>query len=923
MKKLILFFILFFFIFNNTFSNEVDSNNEIRSNVISIKDFLNKERWDLDYIDYNYDTVKFDQENEIIDILITVKDKDWTIINWYNWIIDIEPIIFWNDFIFWEIPKSVEVINWEWILKIPVTQDNKNLSLQNSGLWLILTSQNKDAFWNILTFAWWWNFINVDDYINLLKLDQENNIIDNTTQTNLDQYEYTLYNPERPNIYWNKWFEINENWEFIIEFDKDYYEKLLKVYWWQWILWFDKNSKYEINLNYNIQEKWNSVFITILKDSSIIDIYKYYSSLDNRVHDNKWILPSEFHIDIDSNIVDFTEWIISNEYEYYRNKSIYYLANLDIEGLWDLFNEYSLDLYNSEDILNNMNIDYESFKNNSSYESWNWYILNWLNNNSIRFLINSSGASSDKWTNINYIEKYLVKKYNNFYKDIWDNHKLFSFDIIKNEKEINEFLIDNMYYDIPITISKNKWNLYLNNKNELFYISDTEKEINNLTLHLKNWKKWDSIDCHLDSYNNICYSWNNFNNKFPDKYLKDNIKYEKWKVYINISNFFKELKNNSILNWYIFEDIDIIHVNLDSFKFPSLKNDNILPLASRIVSPKDVNTNPFMVWFNILLALLYLITFYFTAQFFNSYFEKIATKNNINKKLSDFTTFILKTPFIKINGFLRKILEKKKNKKLLDIDEKVSNYLKTNEHKIWIILWLLFLWIIWQITVDDFDILSVKWLLTIFIMIFILWLITFFKDLVLYLLNKSKEKENLKLENIPIWFLLATIVASSWRSVWLEPNMLFWNVLKVSWKSEKIEKKLLSSNLLFKVLVITFIVWLIFWLLTLLFSPESFFYKFFIIAYFWIVNDVFFALLPFWLLWWVYIFNEKKLRIKWFIFTFIVFLFLIHTILNPEWDLQKVLDFDGNILILVWFLIFWILTALWTYLYINKIENGK
>lgn len=346
------------------------------------------------------------------------------------------------------------------------------------------------------------------------------------------------------------------------------------------------------------------------------------------------------------------------------------------------------------------------------------------------------------------------------------------------------------------------------------------------------------------------------------------------------------------------------------------KND-FLSLTSKLPSPKDINTNPFMVWFNILLALLYLITFYFTAQFLNSYFERVVTKNNINKKLSDFTTFILKTPFIKINNFFKKIFEKNKYKKLLVLNEQISLFFQKNEHKIWIVLWLLFLWIIWQITVDDFDVLSLKWLLTIIIMIFILWLITFFKDFVLYFLNKSKEKENIKIENIPIWFLLAIIVASSWRSVWLEPNMLFWNVLRIKSKDDKIEKKLLSWELVFKVLIITFIVWLCFWFLTLLFSPESFFYKFFIIAYFWIVNDVFFALLPFGLLWGVYIFNEKKLRIKWFIFTFIVFLFLIHTILNPEGDLQKVLEFDGNILILVWFLVFWILTTLILY-FINK-----
>ncbi len=703
----------------------------------------------------------------------------------------------------------------------------------------------------------------------------------------INDEEYRLYAPESPYINAFTKFEFVEKWKLLVEYDKNYYEILVKAYGWKNILFWENVWEIKTEIKY----VWDKVNIIFYK-WDIVDKYLQYH-LDNFDEylkiDSNWDNWQSFcsndtltkiiwnTIIFDCSISETLTYLINTHFGFQTNNEekkeiLVSLIKKDYKSFWEIWNKVDINQYNNEYFLND-------FINFLHYEGHDYMSL---------------------------YNKYLDKEKNRYV-----------FHIKNNKNDLYDYITDNIFYSLilrnasnSIPLNINKWNLYLNQKDELFYIWETQEFGNNF-ISLDNFSCHDFNDtgkCENENWVSIDINFNNF------QIISWN------KILFNISKLIEYVYDQWLINnKNILSNIFNIGINEDGYYFPYIptKND-ILPLASKIASPKDINTNPFMIWFNIILALLYLITFYFTAQFFNSYFEKVATKNNINKKLSDFTTLILKTPFLKINHFLRKLLEKRKYKKLLEIDDKISSFLHKNEHKIWIILWLLFLWIIWQITVDDFDILSVKWLLTIIIMIFILWLITFFKDFVLYFLNKSKEKENIKIENIPIWFLLATIVASSGRSVWLEPNMLFWNVLRIKPKNDKIEKKILSWELVFKVLFITFLVWLSFWFLTLLFSPESFFYKFFIIAYFWIVNDVFFALLPFWLLWWVYIFNEKKLRIKWFLFTFIVFLFLIHTILNPEWDLQKVLDFDGNILILVWFLIFWILTALWTYLYFKK-----
>ena len=328
-----------------------------------------------------------------------------------------------------------------------------------------------------------------------------------------------------------------------------------------------------------------------------------------------------------------------------------------------------------------------------------------------------------------------------------------------------------------------------------------------------------------------------------------------------------------------------------------------------------------MVSVNFILALLYLLAFYFTTQLFNSYFEEFASKSKWNEKISNFTTKYLKLPFQKLYNYLITISKKKKNKKLKWYLNKIKDFLIKHEHHIYIILWFLLLWIIGQIVVDDFDILSLKWWFTIFIMMFILAFITVFKDLLLYLFNKKESKSKLKLENMPLGFIFAGIVAVFGRWIGLIPWVMFGSVIKLNPKDSITERKTTKPKLLFKVLLIVFLVWLACWMLTILFDSQSFIYKFLIVTYFGLINDVFFALLPFWMLWGIFILKDKKLKVKWFILTFVIFFFLLHTIMNSDWDLNKLLQFDWNFAILVLILIFWMIITGGLYYKTKKVRK--
>ncbi|MDD3794200.1 MAG: hypothetical protein PHI37_05275 [Candidatus Gracilibacteria bacterium] len=911
MKKITLFLFLLFISFSFVYGANIE--NSVSKNVANIENTLKKYQTDNNYIDYDYkDVFTGESNNDIIDINLYIKNSKGDIIN-YNGNVNIEPLYFGNHFTFGEIPKVIKINNGKGNIKIPVTMLNPEPD-DISGLGLLLNSQNKDLIGNIVNFASAVNSINIDNYLDKLVVENTKNDIDNLNNNILNNSEYTLYNPERPNIHGNKGFEINENGEFVIEYDKYYYEKLLKVYGGQGILWFDKKSSYKYNVSFKIENKGNSVFITILKDNKIIDIYKYYASINNIINnESSTIIPNAFFGNVSSSLRSDIG-MTTKTYEYYDKKLIKLLSELNIKGLGEFYNEYSLDAYETEKIGENSNITYEQFKNNSSFDGGVGYIINSINGNNIRFVISNFGTNLiDKKNN------YLENKYKKYYKDLGNNYKVFSFDIIRNEKEIKNFLIDNMYYDLPIRVTKNLGSLYLKkNTNDLYYISPfTKNDLDNLSfsLVLFNGKELDEIDCNI--YDKNCNIYDKNIKNIPINYLKENLKYDGENVYVNITNFYDQLIKNQILKGYNFKNISSISVNGDTFDFPYKKEDDILSITSKIASPKDISTNPFLVGLNIFLALLYLFTFYFTAQLFNSYFEELSNKKNWNEKISNFFSKLTILPILQFGRFLNFLYKKIKFNFGIKINNKIGDFLKKYEHKIFIILCFIILGIIGQIVVDDFDIFSLEGWYVIGIMIFVLAFITLFKDMLLYILNKKTEKDNLKIEVIPVGYIVAFIVALFGRTIGMIPGVMFGSVVKVDAKSDATSEKLAKPSLLFKILMTSFTIGVICWLLTILFDSNTFVYKFLMVTYFGLVNDVFFALLPFGMLWGVYILKDKTIKIKWFIFTFIVFLFLLHTIINPEGDLNKILKFDGNFLILVSILFFWILITTISYFYIK------
>lgn len=672
---------------------------------------------------------------------------------------------------------------------------------------------------------------------------------------------------EYVNIYWFTKVEINKSWEYILHYSKSQYDLLLKHYWWKKILWFDPENNWDIKLNYNIEIEWNIVKVTILKDNLEFIIKKY-------IQTNSF--PFWWKLDIRDEFLANSVWsssfldsFVFDNYEiFYNNYLNYYFYNR-----WDI-------LWIFQEVIDKCSDQScPKLKDNLLYiQDNNLSVFLRYTNNKQRIDLENSKYVIFNLNNKKDLEILKNIIFDNFYWGLWEG----VYDIIDK----NDFVLYDTDNDVILKISTDKdFHLYgeINNHHQSISI---DKYNNKIELN----HEWEDITDEIDKKFIYILNWNT--------YINVSIIYD----HLNLNSNFKEL--SFYVDWY---DNNLKNVWNFYKNFTDVYNKNILPLASQIKSPKNISTNPALISVNFILALLYLLAFYFTTQLFNSYFEELSTKNKWNAKLSKISIKYTKLPFETWYNYLIKISKEKKIPKLRLYVNKIRNFTIKYEHKIYIILWFLGLWIIGQIVVDDFDILSLKWWFTIIIMMLILAFITVFKDLLLYLYNKKESKEKLKLENIPLGFIFAGIVAISWRWIWLIPWVMFGSVIKLNAKSNITERKTTKPKLLFKILLIVFWVWLLCWLLTIPFDSSSFIYKFLIVAYFGLINDVFFALLPFGMLWGIYILKDKKLKVKWFIFTFIIFFFLLHTIMNSEWDLDKLLEFDGNFSVLVWILFFWML----------------
>lgn len=678
---------------------------------------------------------------------------------------------------------------------------------------------------------------------------------------------------------------IDKDWNYISEYYKEDFDNIEKLYSkshsYYWYVIFDENN--DDNAKTNIKKELDSSYYkyekTTINNKNIIKVIfntnKLFDSVIKKYY-KKWSFSFFFLNYNSSSIIDDKEIInlyLNNNYEKYKNLSKNYINN-----------------------VNNNNVTFYNV------------ILEKVDNGNL-YIIGSRTSNNFK------------AKYNKYYTEDW----YYILNLTKDNTIIKSFIRDLL---IDILFSPN----FVNNLNTWFYIDKnnwdyyviwkTNKKILDFSIN-SHFEDWKIINCWNEVLNNQyflnCNNNYDFENEIklnPNEYLSNKDDY----TYINISKLYKYFYKSN----FNFKDIQELFIDLSNnnlsneinfFSYRKSNNnvDDFLPITSQIKTLKNISTNPYLISVNFLLALLYLLIFYFTAQLFNSYFEELSTKNRWNEKISNILEKIIKFPFDKLYNFIIK----KSNSKIVSYVNKIKSFLIKYKHKFYVIVWFLWLWIIGQVVVDDFDIFSLKWWLTIVIMIFILAFITLFKDILLYILNKWKEKDSLKLENIPIWFIFAWIIAGLWRYIWMIPWVIFWNVIKINSKSKITSRKTSKPSLLLKVLFVVFSFWLTSWFLAVLFPPTSFPYKFLIVTYFGLVNDVFFALLPFGMLWGIYILKDPKIKTKWFVFTFIVFFFLLHTIVNSDWDLDKLLNFNWNFKVLVWILFFWILVT-WILYFINK-----
>ncbi|NRH21312.1 hypothetical protein HOO68_04680 [Candidatus Gracilibacteria bacterium] len=901
MKKLCIIFILIYSILGGAYGSDTNTG-DIAQKVVDIDSFLEIYQSQYSHIEYDYPVVSFESgigKKQTIDIVVSIKDKNRAIVD-YEGILNIQSLIFGKGFSFSEIPKTINISKGQGKLQIEVTEVNQSM-IDDSGLGIIFTANNSDLVGNIGTFAYAARYINPNDYINVLV---PQSLKTNTIQMMDDLGEYTLYKPKRPNTHEFKSISLNENGEFIVEYNKNVYDRLIQVYGGKGILGFDPKNTYKYNFTYRIEDRGESVFVTVLKEGSN-KFLEFYANWNPEVNDSMDSIQfDQTKIGL-RNIVSTTSSIDDK----YTKRSFAYLSTGDYVSLGKLLEE-GIKNYYEQNIKNqlsgsNLSQSYDQYRiqNSSKFsrlEGTKLYIVD-------SYLRNDEFGEK--------IDQYLASKYRKNITLEDGYQRTFVFDIQAEKKLLDEFIVDVLYRDILFwKLKKNDGELYMNRDNNLYFIGKTNDYYHLLLVF--GGENGVTISCGLSNNTEQC-SFDEIEN-VPDILFKKHLRIEKNTVFFDISSFLHEIQLKGYYPNFGIEDIFLIDFGDSSFEYPYIDTPDLLPVLANIKSPKEISTNPYLISLNFLLALLYLLVFYFTAQLFNSYFEELSEKKDWNNRLANFFISITEYPLKKIFQFLNAIFIKKQLLRCKNILNKIASFLKEYEHNIFIFLCLIILGIIGQIIIDDFDILSLRGWVTIVIMILVLAFVTLLKDLLLYLFHKKSEKDNLKIEAIPTGYILSFIVALFGRFVGMIPSVMFGSVIRITSNSSIASRKLVRPSLLLRILVISFVIGVASWFSTLFFIKSSFFYNFFMITYFGLINDTFFALLPFGMLWGIYIFKDRAMRRVWFIFAFVVFVFLLHTIINPEGDLHKILQFDGNLLVLFFVLFFWIIITALMHFYIKK-----
>lgn len=587
-------------------------------------------------------------------------------------------------------------------------------------------------------------------------------------------------------------------------------------------------------------------------------------------------------------------------------------------GRWIINDNELINLYKLKDYYKYSNIS-KDYSINSKYN----LLLSKVEKNNIYI---NNFVWDHKWV--------LELKYNNYIKDKFQN--IYILNLIKDKNIINKFIKDLFIVNLFINKSNNNksW-FYLDTSNNYYIIWEKKewyKSISNLDLFLDNWKH---IWCSPNSENNskiiLCTIDSNFDKQYQIN-LKDISFEDKNNLYINISKLFNILYKsnlnisnidslNVMLHYSLFKNWNENNYaeNLFSYQKKDISEKLILSFVKNIATPKTISKDISVISLNGLLALLYILMFYFTWALFNNNFQdekwNNSNLNNILKKywqkfwskIYDFTKLIF-------GFFLR-------NNKILIFLKKVEKYISHHSHKVNIILWFICLWIISQIIVWELDISSVNSVIVLFIFILVVWIFSLIKDLILYLTLKKQEKENIKIDIIPSWFLLLSIVAVFVNIFKIVPWVLFWTTNRLNTLTTITRRKTNNAKKLLFILLFIYIIWVCFWFSSLFFLEDSILYKLVLTNYFAISNDVFFTLLPFSIFWGSIILREKRYLKYWIVFLFISFFTLLHTILNPKWDFKKVISLEENnlnIFILVLFI--WIITTIifWYFLIYKK-----
>lgn len=881
MKKLILA-ILFFLLSMNSIVANVNSDDY---EIIKLKyTWIDNITFSEDWKHYAFEAIKKNLKIVLV--------KDWEeLYEWeYGWIGDIKFSNDWKSVVF-----EAKNFNWNYV----VVKDWKELGWEYEEIWNIIFSDDwksvaflgvKENWKRVVVKNWeelWWEY----DYISDMIFSDDWKNIAFIAGKDIEQYR-------RHYVVVKNWEELGWGYDNIsdIIFSDD----------WKNVIYYTEDNWTILKSLFKDWEKIWSKYERIWKYERIGDVtfsgdWKHYAFIAEKENWNRVVVKDWEELWWEYEKIDYIT--LSKDWKHYAfvGKKWYfqYVIVKDGEELGRKYEKISNITFSDD-------WKHYAFAGKKEMFNWNYVVIKdgkelWWEYEDIDDII-----FSDDWENIVLIEKrnYGLKKVLiKDWRQLWREYKGIS-DII--------FLDD--WKSVVFKGKKENWQEVVVKDGEELW--GEYSEIKNITFS-EDWK-------------NVVFSAEIFD--WNDIVVKDGEEiWELWKVAVfnnwSIASLIVENEKEYVViddkkyatgyTWgsnITTDNINKVYVLNSSTE---LDDNTLLSGTSKVKWPKEITKNPSLVIVNWILAFLYLFTFYFFAQLFNGYFEESSDDNNFNKRISERCKKIIKF----IPNKIYNLLLKKANKKQWKYLNALKNFLVKYQHKIYILLWLFFLWIIGQIIIDDFNIFSIHGLFTIVILMFVLAFATLLKDLILYSRYKRKTGDELKLENNPLWFIVALLVAIIGRTIWMIPWVLFWSVMTLKTSSNEILKKISSPKALINSLLITFWIWLIIWISTVFFAEGSFTYKFLIVTYFWLINDVFFALLPVWFMCWAYIFKSKEttkfIKIEWFVLTYITFFFLLHTILHSEWDLKKLLEFDWNFAILTKILIFLIFIT-WLMHFINR-----